>query len=75
MGVDTEGKLWIGKDYTNWYLKDVVDVEHPYIGKSIRFLTTVILYVGPLRLRFSRPMSGTSRTMARPVFSCVWSRG
>lgn len=35
LGVDADGKLWIGKDYTNWYLADIIDVEHPYIGEKL----------------------------------------
>ena len=33
MGLEGDTKLWIGKDYTNFIVKDFVDLEEPFTGR------------------------------------------
>ena len=34
IGLQGSSKLWIGKDYTNFIVKDFTDLESPFTGKS-----------------------------------------
>ena len=34
-GLQGSSKLWIGKDYTNFIVKDFADLESPFTGKCI----------------------------------------
>lgn len=41
--LDGQAKFWIGKDYTNFIIKDFVNLELPYAGNFFKLYADIIL--------------------------------